>query len=175
VAVIGAGNSGAEAALDLHRHGARVTLIHRDAAPKQTVKYWVRPDLENRIAEGSIQALFEARVTRFEDRSVVVLRGGAELRLEVAAAYVLIGYEPETGLLTEAGVRVDPETLVPEYDPETCESNVAGLYVAGTLQAGRETHRIFIENSRDHGPRIVRHLAGRLRPAGRTEAPVAQR
>jgi bacillithiol disulfide reductase len=165
VAVIGAGNSGAEAALELYRHGARVTLVHRGSAPKETVKYWVRPDLENRIAEGSIQALFDARVVRFEGRSVVVSRGGAEIRLDVSAAYVLIGYEPDTRILSAAGVRIDPDTLVPEYDPDTCESNVAGLYVAGTIQAGRETHRIFIENSREHGPRIVRHLAARLRTA----------
>lgn len=167
VAVIGAGNSGAEAALELFRHGARVTLVHRGSAPKATVKYWVRPDLENRIAEGSIQALFDARVERFEERSVIVRRGGAEIRVEVSAAYVLIGYEPDTRVLSAAGVRIDPETLVPEYDADTCESNVAGLYVAGTIQAGRETHRIFIENSRDDGPRLVRHLAGRLRTAAR--------
>ena len=87
---------------------------------------------------------------------------------------VLIGFEPETDLLRAAGVRIDPSTLVPEFDPESCESNVPGLYLAGTLQAGRETHRIFIENSRDHGERIVRHLRGRL-AAGSAPAPTGAR
>ena len=162
VAVVGAGNSGAEAALDLFRHGARVTLIHRGPAPKATVKYWVKPDLENRITEGSIAAIFDAEVTGFEPGIVRVRRAGEERRVAADAVYVLVGYEPETELLRAAGVRIDPSTLVPEFDPESCESNVPGLYLAGTLQAGRETHRIFIENSRDHGERIVRHLRGRL-------------
>lgn len=162
VVVVGAGNSGAEAALDLFRHGARVTLVHRSSAPKATVKYWVRPDLENRIAEGSIAARFDSRVEAFESPGRVIVRGpGGREAIAASAAYVLIGYEPETDLLSRAGVRIDAETLVPEFDPATCETNVRGLYVAGTIQAGRETHRIFIENSREDGPRIVGHLTGR--------------
>jgi len=163
VVVVGAGNSGAEAALELFRHGARVTLVHRGAALKETVKYWLKPDLENRIAEGSIQALFEAEVLGFVDGAVVVRQGGRERRVPARAAYVLIGYEPEVRLLEEAGVTVDPATRIPAFDPATGETDVPGLYVAGTVQAGRETHRIFIENSREHGPAIVRHLVARLR------------
>jgi thioredoxin reductase (NADPH) len=161
VVVIGGGNSGAETALDLWRHGARVTLVHRGPAPKATVKYWVRPDLENRIAEGSIAACFSAAVERFEPGAVVVRTPAEVRRIPADAAYVLIGYEPETALLERAGVRVDPATLVPEFDPATCETNVPGLYVAGTIQAGGETHRIFIENSREDGPRVVGHLVRR--------------
>jgi thioredoxin reductase (NADPH) len=160
VAVIGAGNSGAEAALDLFRHGARVTLVHRGPAVKPTVKYWLKPDLENRIAEGSIRALFEAAVRRFGDHEVLVDQRGKELRVPARAAYVLIGYRPDTRLLTAAGVSVDPATGIPAYDPETCRTNVPGLYVAGTIQAGFETHKIFIENSRADGEKIVRHLLG---------------
>lgn len=163
VVVVGGGNSGAEAALDLMRHGARVTLVHRGAAPKATVKYWVRPDLENRIAEGTIAARFEARVEAFVPGGVrVTVHGRAEI-LPADAAYVLIGYAPDPTLLLGAGVRVDPESLVPRFDERTCETDVPGLYVAGTVQAGRETHRIFIENSREHAPRLVAHLAARLR------------
>jgi thioredoxin reductase (NADPH) len=161
VVVIGAGNSGAEAALELFRHGARVTLVHRGAAPKATVKYWVRPDLENRIEEGSIAARFDARVVAFGDRAVEIERGGARESIPAEAAYVLIGYAPETVLLERAGAVVHPESGVPEFDPESCETAVPGLYVAGTVQAGRETHRIFIENSREHAPRIVEHLVRR--------------
>jgi thioredoxin reductase (NADPH) len=163
VVVVGGGNSGAEAALELFRHGARVTLVHRGAALKQTVKYWLRPDLENRIAEGSIGALFEAEVLGFEAGAVLVRRGAATERVAADAAYVLVGYAPDPRLLVGAGVRVDEESGVPVFDAETCETDVPGLYVAGTVQAGRETHRIFIENSREDGPRIVAHLLARRR------------
>lgn len=158
VVVIGGGNSGCEAALDLWRTGAEVTLVHRGEGPRPTVKYWVKPDVENRIAEGSIEAHFGSRVKRFEERYVFLEGPGGERRLPADAAYVLIGYLPDVELQRRCGVEVDPESLVPHHDPETCESNVPGLYIAGTLQAGRDTGRIFIENSRDHGPRIVRHL-----------------
>ncbi|KAB2963888.1 MAG: YpdA family putative bacillithiol disulfide reductase [Thermoanaerobaculia bacterium] len=175
VVVIGGGNSGAEAALELFRHGARVTLVHRGAALKPTVKYWLRPDLENRIEEGSIRALFEAEVLAFEDGAVRVRQGGREQRVAASAVYVLIGYEPDIRLLVEAGVSVDPITRIPAFDAETGETDVPGLYVAGTVQAGRETHRIFIENSREHGPRIVHHLAARLGPPRGAPEPAARR
>lgn len=163
VVIVGGGNSAAEAALDLWRHGACVTIVCRDATLKPTVKYWVKPDLENRIAEGAIGARFGARVTSFGPRSVRVAGPAGEEEISADAAYVLIGYRPDVSLLAAAGVRIDPETLVPAYDETTCETNVPGLYVAGTVQAGAETHRIFIENSRDHGGRIVAH---RLEIAG---------
>ncbi len=165
VVVVGGGNSAAEAALELWRAGASVTLVHRSGAVKGSVKYWLKPDLENRIAEGSIAARWHTEVAEFGERALTLRSGGREERLEADAAYVLIGYEPEVELLLRSGVGVDPETLVPTFDPESCESNVPGLYLAGTLQAGLRTDLIFIENSRDHGRRIVRHLARRLRPA----------
>lgn len=158
VVVVGGGNSGAEAALDLWRHGARVTLVHSHPELKPTIKYWVKPDLENRIEEGSIRALLDAHVTRFEDAAVIVTHEGREQAVPADACYVLIGFRPDVALLRSAGVSFDPETLVPQYDPESCETNVPRLYVAGTVQAGTETHQVFIENSRDHGDKIVRHL-----------------
>lgn len=168
VVVIGGGNSAAEAALDLWRNGARVTLVHRGAEMRPGVKYWLKPDIENRIEEGSIPARFNARIVAFHGNGDRV-GGEVEIetldgieRLPAQAVYVLIGYVPDTGFERRCGVEVDAETLIPTYDPETCESNVPGLYVAGTLQAGRRTNLIFIENSRDHGPKIVDHLKQRL-------------
>ena len=165
VAVVGAGNSASKTALDLWRNDARVTLIHRRSELKPSVKYWIKPDLENRIAEGSIEARFDTCVVAFEEsdeRAVVVEGPGGRDRVPVDAVYVQIGYLPDTELQARAGVEIDPESLIPAFDPETCETDVPGLYVAGTLQAGRQTGKIFIENSRDHGQRIVDHLLALL-------------
>ncbi len=163
VAVIGGGNSAAEAALELWRNGARVTVVHRGAAMKPTVKYWVKPDIENRFAAGQIAVRFATRVTAFRDGALELEGPSGNDRMPVGAAYVLIGYTIDADLLRRFGVQVHGETQVPAHDPETCESNVPGVYIAGTLQAGRDTGKIFIENSRDHGAKIVGHLMGRLR------------
>jgi bacillithiol disulfide reductase len=163
VVIVGAGNTAAEAALDLWRNGARVTLVHRGPHLKPGVKYWLKPDIENRIAEGSIRALFHSQVQAFRDDGVDLRTPEGVERLPTQAAFVLVGYLPDADFERGCGVDLDPETLIPAVDPVTCESNVPGLYVAGTLQAGRYTDRIFIENSRDHGPRIVEHLLRRLR------------
>jgi thioredoxin reductase (NADPH) len=163
VLVVGAGNTAAETALDLWRHGARVTLVHRGRAIKSTVKYWLAPDLENRIAEGSIEAHFGTTLTSFEaDGTVRLVKPEGERDLRVDAAYVLIGYDPEPEIARAAGVVFTEGELIPSFDPSTCESNVPGLYVAGTLQAGRFTNRLFIENTRDHGEKVVRHLQSEL-------------
>jgi thioredoxin reductase (NADPH) len=162
VVIIGAGNTAAEAALDLWRNGVRVTLVHRGAQVKSGVKYWVKPDIENRIEEGSIAARFNSLVREFRDREVVIEGPQGLEILPADAAFILVGYTPEVELLKRAGVRIHPENLEPAYDPQSCESNVPGLYVAGTIQAGARTDRIFIENSRDHGPLIVAHLVERL-------------
>jgi thioredoxin reductase (NADPH) len=163
VVIIGAGNTAAEAALDLWRNGAQVSIVHRGSNMKPGVKYWLKPDVENRIAEGSIPAYFNTRVRAFRDGEGVEVEGpGGVQILPAQAAYILIGYTPDADFERRCGIEVDPETLIPTFDPETCETNVPGLYVAGTLQAGRWTDRIFIENSRDHGPRIVEHLKRQL-------------
>jgi thioredoxin reductase (NADPH) len=164
VMIVGAGNTAAEAALDLWRNGVRVSLVHRGPHVKPGVKYWLKPDIENRIEEGSIPARFNTVVRSFRDGEGVEIEGprGREV-LPAQAAFILIGYTPDVDFERRCGVQLDPESLIPVYDPETCESNVPGLYVAGTIQAGRATDKIFIENSRDHGPKIVRHLVGRLR------------
>ncbi len=165
VVVVGGGNSAVEAALDLWRNNVRVTLVHRHTAIKPTVKYWLKPDFENRVAEGSIAALYDARVEelRGEARGVVGVRlaSGERRELRADAVYALLGYLPDAELQRRSGIRVEAATLVPDHDPETCESNVPGLYIAGTLQAGRATGKIFIESSRAHAPRIVGHLLRR--------------
>jgi thioredoxin reductase (NADPH) len=169
VVIVGGGNSACEMALDLWRNGAAsVTLVVRDSRLKEGVKYWVRPDVENRIAEGSIRAHFNSVATAFHDnpRGVEIRSSdGKTQTLKADSAYVMIGYSPDADLLRRSGVEVDAKTLVPRYDPATCESNVPGLYIAGTIQAGLDTGRIFIENSRDHGPRIVNHLKNTLNAA----------
>jgi len=164
VVIVGGGNSACETALDLWRNHVQVTMVVRKPDLKPTVKYWVRPDVWNRIEEGSIEARFGTAVREFRDRGEVIVGpsdDAAEGDLETLhadAVYVLIGYLPDAELERRCGVELDAETLEPTFDPESCESNVPGLYVTGTLQAGRDTGRIFIENSRDHGERIVRHL-----------------
>lgn len=167
VVVVGGGNSAAEAALDLWRNNVRVTLVHHREEVKPSIKYWLKPDIENRISEGSIDGYFETRVEAFAEdgpsRQVILNQRGERRVLEADAVYTLIGYLPDADLQRRCGVEVDPTTLVPSHDPETCESNVPGLYIAGTLQAGRNTGKIFIENSRDHGERIVSHLVARRR------------
>jgi thioredoxin reductase (NADPH) len=167
VVVVGGGNSAVEAALELWRAGVEVTVVHRGPAVKQTVKYWVRPDFENRVEEGSIVAHYESEVTGFRDGAVEVRGPAGVATLPASAAYVLIGYQPDADLERRCGVEVDEETAVPSFDPESCESNVPGLYIAGTLQAGNDLGKIFIENSREHAPRIVDHLCRRLAQARR--------
>ncbi|GMV82644.1 MAG: pyridine nucleotide-disulfide oxidoreductase [Planctomycetota bacterium] len=169
VVIVGAGNSGCEAALEMYRNHVRVSVVHRGSEPKQSVKFWVKPDFQNRVSEGSINAYFEHVPVAFEDKPrgirIRPVRGGEERFLACDAVYTLVGFLTDVDLERRCGVRVDPRTLVPEFDPATCESNVPGLYIAGTLQAGRDTHAIFIENSRLHAPKIVKHLKSRLRSA----------
>ncbi len=157
VVLVGGGNSACEAALELWRAGAHVTIVVRQPELKPSIKYWLKPDVENRIEERSVAALFQTTVESFGDRVVAVRGPGGRQALAAEAAYVLIGYDTDAALLRRCGVQVDPETLTPTFDEATCETNVPGLYVAGTVQSGRNTNHIFIENSRDHGKRIVRH------------------
>jgi thioredoxin reductase (NADPH) len=159
VVVVGGKNSAAIAALELHRAGARVTLVHRGRALSDSIKYWIRPDIENRIKEGAIAARLDTRVLEIAEESVLVEGPEGQGRIPAEAVFVLTGYHPDTSLLEGAGARVDPLTLVPEHDPETLQTNVRGLYVAGALASGRHTSRIFIENGRFHGEAIVRSIA----------------
>jgi bacillithiol disulfide reductase len=161
VVVAGGSNSAAEAALVLFRAGARVTLVHRREALSGSIKYWVKPDIENRIKEGSIAARFESRVVEITPHHVTVEGPTGQDQLAADAVFLLTGYGPDTALLEAAGVRVNPRTRQPEHDPRTFETNVPGLFVAGAITAGIDTNRVFIENGRFHGAVIVKTILAR--------------
>jgi len=160
IVVIGGKNSAAEAALDLYRNGARVTLVHRGKELGKTIKYWVRPDIENRIKAGQIQALLEARVEEITAEEVVIKQNGQTKRLAAKQVFALTGYHPDFPFISNLGVHLDPESKRPELDPGTLESNVPGIYLAGVVIGGRHTGEIFIENGRFHGKQIVKALKG---------------
>jgi thioredoxin reductase (NADPH) len=162
VVVVGGKNSAVEAALELFRAGAHVTLVHRHAVLGESIKYWVRPDIENRIKEGSIAARFESRVVAIRPTEVVIERQGIEERLPAEGVLLLTGYHPDVDLMRRAGIDCHPETLAPAMSQDTFESNVPNLFIAGGAVAGRHTGNIFIENGRFHGERIVKVLAERL-------------
>jgi thioredoxin reductase (NADPH) len=164
VVVIGAKNSAAEAALDLYRHGARVTLVARREAISDRVKYWIKPDLENRIRAGAIQALFRTRVLEISHDNVLVDAPDGRQALRADAVFPLIGYQPDFAFFERCGIRLEPPLQVPAHDPETLESNLPNLYLAGAILGGTEIGRIFIENSRDHAGRIAASIARRLKP-----------
>ncbi len=158
VVVIGGKNSAAEAALDLYRNGARVTLVHRNAELGQGIKYWVRPDIENRIKAGQVKALFETRLKQITSDEVVVQNGAGEKRLPAKQVFALTGYHPDFEFIESLGVQLDPETRKPALDPNTLESNVPGIHLAGVVIGGRHTGEIFIENGRFHGKQIIESL-----------------
>jgi thioredoxin reductase (NADPH) len=161
VVVVGGKNSAALAALDLYRNGASVTLLHRRASLSDSIKYWIRPDIENRLKEGSISKRFEARVVEIGEHAVTIECPKGREELAADAVFLLTGYHPDRRLLEGAGVRVDPATFVPEHDPQTFETHVSGLFVAGAMVSGNMTNRIFIENGRFHGEAIVGAIRGR--------------
>jgi thioredoxin reductase (NADPH) len=163
VVVVGGKNSAAEASLELFRGGAQVTLVHRHATLGESIKYWVRPDIENRIKEGSIAARFEARVVEIRPTEVIIERHGERETLPAEGVFLLTGYHPDVELMRRAGIQCDPDTLAPALDKDTLETNVPNLFVAGGAIAGRHTGNIFIENGRFHGERIIKLLAERLR------------
>ena len=159
VVVIGGKNSAAEVALDLWRHGARVTLVHRRAQMHNHVKYWVRPDIENRIKAGEIAAHFNSTVEKISAGSVVVRTPDGPIHLKNDFVFALTGYHPDYDFLRSVGIELSPEQLRPVCDPENLESNVPGIYVAGVIVAGSRTGEIFIENGRFHGKLIAAHLS----------------
>ena len=158
VVIVGGGNSAAESALEMYRAGAHVTLVHRWPELKSTIKYWVRPDIENRIKEGSIAARLGVCVSEIRPTSVV-LASGEELPAD--AVFLLVGYHADWDLQAAAGIELN-ERRAPIYDPATFETNVPGLFVAGGALAGIDTGTIFIENGRFHGEKIVEVIAKRL-------------
>ena len=162
ILIIGGKNSAAIAALELWRHGARVTLVHRGWEIEPNVKYWIKPDIENRIKNEEITAYFKSRVTTIQEDSVTIeTRDGLHI-LPNDYVFALTGYHPDFDLLTSLGVRLEGKDKMPACDPETLESNVPGLYLGGVVVAGARTSEIFIENGRFHGRQIAADLAVKL-------------
>jgi len=165
VLVIGAKNSAAIAALELWRHGARVTLVHRGPAMQPHIKYWILPDIENRIRNGQITACFNTTVTRIDlDTATLKTPGGTRV-IPNNFVFAMTGYLPDFEFIESLGIRIEGENRCPACDPRSLESNVPGIYLAGVIIAGDRTHEIFIENGRFHGRQIAEDLKQKL-PAG---------
>ena len=155
VVVVGGKNSAAEAALDLWRNGARVTMVHRDAQLGATIKYWVKPDIENRVKAGQIPMNFKSTVKEITNDAVIIESPEGNKRLPAKQVFLLTGYHPDFAFIESLGVRLDAVTKKPAMNPETHESNIPGVYLAGVVIGGRHTSEIFIENGRFHGKQIA--------------------
>jgi thioredoxin reductase (NADPH) len=165
VVVVGGGNSAAEAALDLWRSGARVTLVHFGPTFDKKIKPWVLPDFMNREKEGSITARWDSRVVRIEPDSVTITSPQGEQSLPADLVYVMTGFAPNTDLLRDIGVPIDAQTGIPSHDPETLETTIPSLFIAGVVIAGYDANKVFIENGRYHGDKIVARLTGARAPS----------
>jgi thioredoxin reductase (NADPH) len=171
VVVVGGGNSAVEAALELHRIGARVTLVHMFGALDRGVKPWILPDITNRIKDGSIAVRWCSRVVEIRGPELVIRSDEHPAQETLSADFVLAltGYRADLTLLRSVGVQVDEANGVPRHDPATMETNVAGVYIAGVLASGSDANKIFIENGREHGGRICDHIKSkppRVAPGG---------
>ncbi len=164
VVVVGGGNSAAEAALELWRAGARVTLVHFGPDFDKRIKPWVLPDFVNRAKEGVIGTRWNSRVTSIDAGFVTVSAPTGTERLAARFVYVMTGFAPNTGLLREAGVPIDATTGIPTHDADTLETPLPGLFIAGVVVAGFDANKVFIENGRFHGDRIVARLLGKPVP-----------
>lgn len=159
VAVIGAGNSAVDVALETFRRGAEVTMIIREERLKDSVKYWVKPDIENRIKEGSIKAFFNSVVTGIKQQEIVIKTPEGIKTIENDFVLAMTGYHPDYDLLSKAGIKFSSdENKIPLFDPETFQTNVKGLFLAGVVCGGMETNKWFIENSRDHAEKIFNFI-----------------
>jgi len=178
VVIVGGKNSAVEQALNCFRAGARVTLVYRRAELRPSVKYWLKPDLENRIKAGEIAAKWESRVTRIEADAVTITGpGGKSDRVAADRVYLLTGYHPDFELFRSMGVELAADSCRPTLNPETLESNVPGIYLAGSVTSGRQISEVFIENGRYDGEKIFGDAASRARVeqlAAREHRPVGE-
>ncbi len=162
VVVVGASNSAVDAALEMWRKGAEVTMVVRGPAIGARVKYWVKPDIENRLAEGSIKAYFNSRLEAIGEREVVLNTPEGAIRLDNDFVVALTGYQPDYAWLQQCGILLSDDGLQkPFHDPDTMETNIPGLYLAGVVCGGSETHKWFIENSRVHASRIINDIVAK--------------
>jgi len=159
VAVIGAGNSAVDAALETYRRSAEVTMIIREPALKSSIKYWVKPDIENRIQEGAIRAYFNTMVTAIRENEIDIKTPTGELTLQNDFVLAMTGYHPDYDFLRRVGIAIhDDEEQTPVFDPGTFETNRRGVYLAGVVCGGLNTSRWFIENAHEHAQKIFDHL-----------------
>lgn len=162
ILVVGANNSSVDAALECYRKGADVTMVIRKNEISNRVKYWAKPDIENRIAEGSIKAYFESALCEIRENEVEINTPDGKITLETDFVLALTGYRPDLEFLTKMGIRLsEDEKKAPQYNPETMETNVEGLYLAGVVCGGMETQKWFIENSRVHAGMILESIVSK--------------
>jgi thioredoxin reductase (NADPH) len=162
ILIVGANNSSVDAALECWRKGANVTMVIRKSEINNRVKYWVKPDIENRIAEGSIKAYFKSNITEIHENEVEIETPDGKVTLKNDFVLALTGYKPDLFFLEKMGIALsDDELKIPTYNPETMETNVAGLFLAGVVCGGMQTHKWFIENSRIHANMIVDYITSK--------------
>ncbi|EGL18718.1 MULTISPECIES: YpdA family putative bacillithiol disulfide reductase [unclassified Paenibacillus] len=161
VVIIGGNNSAIDAALDLMRVGAEVTVVYRQEQMSPSIKPWVRPIFESMVAKGHIRMLYSSRVVRIDDLTVTVDTNGTQTVLHNDFVLALTGFRPDRTLMIGSGVELQGEHLKPLYNPETMESGVPGLYVAGVIASGHNANEIFIETGRKHGVAIAQHIASK--------------
>ena len=162
VAIIGANNSAVEAGLELYRYNVEVTLIHRGSELSRGVKKWVVPDIQNRIKRNEIKGIFNATVQEIKSKSIVVNSNDKTEEIPADAVLALIGYQPHFDFMRNMGININDQTLVPDFDPDTGETNVEDIYIAGAIQAGANANKIFIENGRLHAPVIINAIKNKL-------------
>jgi thioredoxin reductase (NADPH) len=161
VMVVGAKNSAAIAALELYWTGARVTLVHRGPGIHNNVKYWIKPNIENRIKNGEIKGYFNTRVTEIREKEVDLATPDGPVTAKNDFVFAMVGYHPDLKFMEALGIRLDPKTQRPRTNAETLESDRPGIYLAGVIVAGMHTNEIFIENGRFHGEKIAEAIAAR--------------
>jgi thioredoxin reductase (NADPH) len=164
VLVVGAKNSAAIAALELHWTGARVTMLHRGAGISDRVKYWIKPNIENRIKSGEIQAYFKSSLLEIQPHAVLLDTPSGPVTLKNDFVFAMTGYRPDLEFLGSLGIRLDPVSQRPRTNPDTLESDRPGIFLAGVIVAGMHTNEIFIENGRFHGKKIAEAIAESLAP-----------
>ncbi|MVT11530.1 YpdA family putative bacillithiol disulfide reductase [Chitinophaga tropicalis] len=162
VIVIGANNSSVDAALETYRKGAQVTMVIREEGIGKRVKYWVKPDIENRISEGSIKAYYHSHVQAIRENEVDILTPEGLITIENDFVLALTGYQPNFSFLEKAGIHLSKDgKKYPSYNPDTMETNMPGIYLAGVVCGGMDTHVWFIENSREHADKIIAHIVAK--------------
>ncbi|MEO8398981.1 MAG: YpdA family putative bacillithiol disulfide reductase [Ignavibacteriaceae bacterium] len=158
VVIIGAANSAVDVALETYRRGSKVTMVIRENKIKDSVKYWVKPDIENRIKEGSIKAYYNSVVTKITEGQVEIETPNGKIKIENDFVFAMTGYHPDFEFLKNAGINISDDMHIPQFNEETFETNVKGFFLAGVVCGGMETGKLFIENSRDHAEKIFNRI-----------------